>query len=88
MEEAMNNIEELFSAAKDEMEFAHESVGSVYYHEDRVTAEIAVGECLQAFDKFLTDLPTDEMREEVQSKVGMKIKELQMEYESLPEEGG
>ncbi|KAI9275471.1 hypothetical protein BDA99DRAFT_419237, partial [Phascolomyces articulosus] len=86
MEEAMNNIEELFSIAKDEMEYALESVGSVYYHEDRATAEKAVHDCLGAFDKFLMDLPTDEMRNEVQGKVGMKIKELKMEYESLPEE--
>ncbi|KAL1931362.1 hypothetical protein VTP01DRAFT_9504 [Rhizomucor pusillus] len=108
MEEAMNNIEELFSAAKDEvrvinaplflnetnffhvphqMEYAQESVGSVYYHEDRVTAENAVKECLKAFDNFLKDLPSDEMRNEVQAKVGMKLKELKMEFEALPEEG-
>ncbi|KAI8148782.1 hypothetical protein BJV82DRAFT_589621 [Fennellomyces sp. T-0311] len=103
MEEAMNNIEELFSAAKDEvcisqgksfsdsyaikMEFAEEAVGSVYYHEDRATAEKAVTECLEAFDKFLADLPTDEMRNEVRGKVGMKMRELKMEYEALPAEG-
>ncbi|KAG2225020.1 hypothetical protein INT45_003220 [Circinella minor] len=88
MEEDMNNIEELFSIAKDEMEYAQESIGSVYYHEDRVTAENAVNECLEAFNKFLADLPSDEMRNEVQGKVGMKIKKLKMEYDSLPEEGG
>lgn len=70
-----------------QMEYAQESVGSVYYHEDRVTAEKAVHECLHAFDSFLEKLPSDEMRDEVRSKVGMKMKELKMEYEALPEEG-
>ncbi|KAI8368272.1 uncharacterized protein BYT42DRAFT_586008 [Radiomyces spectabilis] len=87
MEAAMNKIEELFAAAKDEMEYAEESQGSVYYHEDRVTAEKAVKDCIDAFDTFLKDLPTDEMRAEVQGKVGMKIKELKMAFEALPEEG-
>lgn len=66
------------------MEYAQESAGSVYYHQDRETAEKAVRECLDAFDEFLNRLPTDEMRNEVQTKVGMKMKELKMEFEALP----
>lgn len=87
VEEAINNIEELFGAAKDEMEFAVESQGSVYYHEDRATAQKAVEECLDAFDKLLEELPDDTARDQVRGKIGMKLRELKMEYESLPEEG-
>ncbi|KAI8886201.1 hypothetical protein K501DRAFT_244405 [Backusella circina FSU 941] len=87
MQSSMNRIEELFSAAKDELEYAEESQGSIYYHEDHATAENAVSECLEAYDTFLKDLPSDDMRNEVQSKVGMKIKELKMAFDSLSPEG-
>lgn len=105
MEKSMNQIEDLFSAAKDEvnkqdtsfkpwhlklykkLEYAEESKGSIYYHEDHATAESAVSECVEAYNTFLKDLPSDDMRNEVQSKVGMKIKELKMAFESLPPEG-
>ncbi|CAO3581906.1 unnamed protein product [Absidia cylindrospora] len=86
MEKAMNDIEELFSTAKDEMEYAEEAHGSVYYHEDHATAKKAVDECLDAYDSFLKDLPTDDMRQEVQGKVGMKLKELKMAFDALPME--
>lgn len=87
MEKSMNKIEELFAAAKDELEYAEESQGSIYYHEDRTTAEKAVQDVLDAYDTFLQDLPSDEMRNEVKTKVGMKIKELKMTFDALPEEG-
>ncbi|KAI9303651.1 hypothetical protein BJ944DRAFT_231981 [Cunninghamella echinulata] len=84
MEKAMNEIEELFGIAKDEMEYAEESHGSVYYQEEYTTAKNAVEECLNAYDTFLKELPTDEMRNEVNGKVGMKLKELKMAFEALP----
>ncbi|KAG0168321.1 hypothetical protein DFQ28_004992 [Apophysomyces sp. BC1034] len=87
VERSMNRIEELFSAAKDEMEYAEESQGSVYYHEDYKTAEKAVKECLEAYDTFLKELPTDEMRNEMKTKVDMKLRELSMAFKALPEEG-
>lgn len=104
MEKSMNQIEELFGAAKDEvkrkfsrsfintnalkqLEYAEESQGSIYYHEDRTTAEKAVQDVLNAYDVFLKELPSDEMRNEVKTKVGMKIKELKMTFDALPEEG-
>ncbi|ORZ26062.1 hypothetical protein BCR42DRAFT_401507 [Absidia repens] len=86
MEKAMNAIEELFGVAKDEMEYAEEAHGSVYYHEDHATAKKAVDECLDAYNSFLKDLPTDDMRQEVQGKVGMKLKELKMAFDALPME--
>lgn len=69
------------------MEYADESQGSVYYHEDRTTAEKAVNDVFKAYDEFLTELPSDEMRDVVKSKVSMKMRELKMLYEALPEEG-
>ncbi|KAG2201644.1 uncharacterized protein EV154DRAFT_477671 [Mucor mucedo] len=87
MEGSMNKIEELFSAAKDELEYADESQGSVYYHEDRTTAEKAVTDVLKAYEDFLTELPSDDMRDVVKSKVGMKMRELKMTFDALPEEG-
>ncbi|KAI8636342.1 hypothetical protein BD408DRAFT_426304 [Parasitella parasitica] len=86
MEESMNRIEELFSAAKDELEFAEESQGTTYYHEDLTTAEKAVSQVLAAYNEFLDTLPSDDMRNEVKTKVGMKMKELKMAFDSLPEE--
>ncbi|KAG2197589.1 hypothetical protein INT46_000863 [Mucor plumbeus] len=87
MEESMNKIEELFSAAKDELEYAEESQGTTYYHEDLSTAEKAVNQVLTAYNDFLDALPSDDMRNEVKTKVGMKMKELKMTFDSLPEEG-
>ncbi|KAF7722847.1 hypothetical protein EC973_002649 [Apophysomyces ossiformis] len=80
----MNHIEELFTAAKDEMEYADESQGSVYYRDDYQTAKKAVKECLEAYEAFLQELPTDEMRNEVRTKTGMKVRELKMAFEALP----
>ncbi|CEP17232.1 hypothetical protein [Parasitella parasitica] len=87
MEDSMNRIEELFSAAKDELEFAEESQGTTYYHEDLTTAGKAVNQVLAAYEEFLDTLPSDDMRNEVKTKVGMKMKELKMAFDSLPEEG-
>lgn len=70
-----------------QIEYAEESQGTTYYHEDLTTAEKAVTDVLTAYDDFLTSLPTDEMRSEVKTKVGMKIKELKMTFDALPEEG-
>ncbi|KAI9266342.1 hypothetical protein EDC94DRAFT_603468 [Helicostylum pulchrum] len=87
IELSMDKIEELFSAAKDELEYADESQGSVYYHEDLTTAEKAVSEVLSEYERFLKELPSDDMRNEVKSKVGMKMRELKMTFDALPEEG-
>ncbi|OBZ87862.1 hypothetical protein A0J61_04083 [Choanephora cucurbitarum] len=87
MEANMNKIEELFSAAKDELEYADESQGTTYYEEDRSTAKKAVDDVLIAYDNFLQDLPSEEMKQEVSTKVGMKIKELKATFEALPEVG-
>lgn len=69
------------------MEYADESQGSVYYHEDRTTAEKAVSDVLVEYNRFLEELPSDEMRNEVKTKVGMKMRELKMTFDALPEEG-
>ncbi|RCH84393.1 hypothetical protein CU097_005533 [Rhizopus azygosporus] len=86
LEESMNHIEELFSVAKDELEYAEESQGTTYYHEERVAAEKAVKEVMSAYDTFLSELPSEEMRKEVETRVGMKMKELQMTFNALPDE--
>ncbi|KAI8096204.1 uncharacterized protein BX664DRAFT_323381 [Halteromyces radiatus] len=86
MEKAMNDIEDLYAAAKDEMEYAEESQGSVYYQEDHGTAKKAVQQCLDAYDTFLKELPTNDMRQEVQGKVGFKLKELKMALDALPQD--
>ncbi|KAI8354652.1 hypothetical protein BD560DRAFT_426714 [Blakeslea trispora] len=87
MEANMNKIEELYSAAKDELEYADESQGTTYYEEDRSTAKKAVDDVLVAYGEFLQDLPSEEMKQEVNIKVGMKIKELKATFEALPEVG-
>lgn len=69
------------------MEYAEESQGTTYYHEDLTTAGKAVDEVMTAYNEFLDSLPSDDMRNEVNSKVGMKMKELKMAFEGLPEEG-
>ncbi|KAI8984358.1 hypothetical protein BDF20DRAFT_859529 [Mycotypha africana] len=86
MEESMNQIEQLYSEAKDEIEYAEDSQGTTYYHEDLATAGKAVDEVFDAYDKFIQSLPTEDMKKEVKQKVDLKMEELKMAFAALPEE--
>ncbi|KAF9902449.1 hypothetical protein EC991_004866 [Linnemannia zychae] len=82
VDKGVQNITDLFMVARDELEYAEEARGSVYYNDDKETARQAVQETLDAYDVLLTDL--DEAQKlDVQRKIGLKIMELKSQLDAL-----
>ncbi|KAF9920062.1 hypothetical protein FBU30_010211 [Linnemannia zychae] len=82
VEKGVQNITDLFMIARDELEYAEEARGSVYYNDDKETARQAVQETLDAFDVLLKDLD-DAQKLDVQRKIGLKILELKSQLDAL-----
>ncbi|KAF9951084.1 hypothetical protein BGZ70_001125 [Mortierella alpina] len=82
IEKGVQNITDLFMVARDELEYADEARGSVYYNDDKETARQAVQECLTAYDELLKDL-NDAQKLDVQRKIGLKIMELKSQLDAL-----
>ncbi|KAF9896356.1 hypothetical protein BX616_007628 [Lobosporangium transversale] len=85
VEKGVQNITDLFMTARDELEYAEEARGTVYYNDDKEAAREAVQECLSTYDELLKDL--DEAQKlDVQRKIGLKIMELKSQLDALNEE--
>ncbi|KAF9186464.1 hypothetical protein BGZ51_001992 [Haplosporangium sp. Z 767] len=82
IEKGVQNITDLFMIARDELEYAEEARGSVYYNDDKETAKEAVQECLSSYDQLLKDLD-DAQKLDVQRKIGLKIMELKSQLDAL-----
>ncbi|KAH7034076.1 hypothetical protein BKA57DRAFT_476481 [Linnemannia elongata] len=82
VDKGVQNITDLFMVARDELEYAEEARGSVYYNDDKETARQAVQETLDAYDVLLTDL-NDAQKLDVQRKIGLKIMELKSQLDAL-----
>lgn len=68
--------------ARDELEYAEEARGTVYYNDDKEGAREAVQECLNTYDNLLKDL-NNEQKLDVQRKIGLKIMELKSQLDAL-----
>ncbi|KAF9399557.1 hypothetical protein BGX21_006012 [Mortierella sp. AD011] len=82
IEKGVQNITDLFMTARDELEYAEEARGTVYYNDDKETAREAVQECLKSYDELLKDLD-DAQKLDVQRKIGLKIMELKSQLDAL-----
>ncbi|KAI8597664.1 hypothetical protein EDD21DRAFT_384857 [Dissophora ornata] len=82
IEKGVQNITDLFMTARDELEYAEEARGTVYYNDDKETAREAVQECLTAYNELLTDL-NEAQKLDVQRKIGLKIMELKSQLDAL-----
>ncbi|KAF9153303.1 hypothetical protein BG015_003682 [Linnemannia schmuckeri] len=82
VDKGVQNITDLFMIARDELEYAEEARGSVYYNDDKETARQAVQETLDAYDVLLKDLD-DAQKLDVQRKIGLKIMELKSQLDAL-----
>ncbi|KAG0010870.1 hypothetical protein BGZ80_001129 [Entomortierella chlamydospora] len=82
IEKGVQNITDLFMTARDELEYAEEARGTVYYNEDKETAREAVQECLTTYEELLKDLD-DAQKLDVQRKIGLKIMELKSQLDAL-----
>ncbi|KAF9114476.1 hypothetical protein BGX27_010706 [Mortierella sp. AM989] len=82
VEKGVQQITDLFMTARDELEYAEEARGTVYYNDDKETARGAVQECLTSYDELLKDLD-DAQKLDVQRKIGLKIMELKSQLDAL-----
>ncbi|KAF9538895.1 hypothetical protein EC957_006042 [Mortierella hygrophila] len=82
VDKGVQNITDLFMVARDELEYAEEARGSVYYNDDKETAREAVQETLDAYNVLLQDLD-DAQKLDVQRKIGLKIMELKSQLDAL-----
>ncbi|KAG0287957.1 hypothetical protein BGZ96_008192 [Linnemannia gamsii] len=82
VDKGVQNITDLFMVARDELEYAEEARGSVYYNDDKETAREAVQETLDAYAVLLKDLD-DAQKLDVQRKIGLKIMELKSQLDAL-----
>ncbi|KAI8354927.1 hypothetical protein B0O80DRAFT_372997, partial [Mortierella sp. GBAus27b] len=82
IDKGVQNITDLFMTARDELEYAEEARGTVYYNDDKEGAREAVQECLNTYDNLLKDL-NNEQKLDVQRKIGLKIMELKSQLDAL-----
>ncbi|KAJ3189229.1 hypothetical protein HDU85_002854 [Gaertneriomyces sp. JEL0708] len=84
----VENISELFAAARDELEYAEEAKGTTYYNEDRQTAQKAVEDTLAAYAQLKARLSTDAERKDVERRIGLRMAELRAQLDALTEADG
>ncbi|KAJ2359243.1 hypothetical protein IWW50_006229 [Coemansia erecta] len=82
LDKEIEEITDLATVAKDEMDFALESRNSVYYNDDKQTAHEAVDQMTEAYTSLLGRL-SDADRRSIETRIGMKIKEIQSAYEIM-----
>ncbi|KAI8806201.1 hypothetical protein BJ742DRAFT_774451 [Cladochytrium replicatum] len=71
---------------KTKLEYARDSHGSIYFHDDFEAAKKSVSEALESYASLLESMPTPGEREEVNRRVGLKIAELKAQLEELENE--
>ncbi|KAJ2725110.1 hypothetical protein GGI07_001480 [Coemansia sp. Benny D115] len=82
LDKEIEAITDLAATAKDEMDFAEESRNSVYYNEDKQAAHEAVDRMSIAYKNLLERLSEGD-RKTIETRIGMRIKEIQSAYEIM-----
>ncbi len=73
----VETINEKFTEARDELEYAKEEVGTVYYNEAAQEARAVVEATLSMFSGLLDKLQEDE-KQKLQRSMGMKMEQLKV----------
>ncbi|KAL6716661.1 hypothetical protein ACLMJK_006229 [Lecanora helva] len=83
VDEKIEEIQELYATAKDEFEIASEETEkkTVYAADDRAAAQDELAKLKEAFEKAVTE----EGGEEVRTRVGGRIRELERAVEAMEE---
>jgi hypothetical protein len=82
----VDEINERFAVARDEIELALESVGTTYFN-DEATEALSIGrDVIQRYESLLSAVPTDK-RSELQRSLGLKMGQLKAELENLKNAG-
>ncbi|KAG0790661.1 hypothetical protein G6F22_006351 [Rhizopus arrhizus] len=75
---------EIYQLALDELNYAEDSRGSLYYSGDRVAAKEAIEHCVEAYQLILEQSVTLEQQDKLKSTIGIKISQLVNKFDSLP----
>lgn len=75
-------MNDLFAAARDEIEYAKEEAETVYFNDQLKDAKAAVDACLGRWQALLGSLGEEE-RGRVMRSMGLKISQLQAEYDEV-----
>ncbi|KAG1452590.1 hypothetical protein G6F56_007775 [Rhizopus delemar] len=80
-----NKVLEMYQLALDELNYAQDSRGSLYYSGDLVAAEEAIVNYTDSY-KFLLEQCSPEQQEELQITLGSKLNQLSDKLKSLPQQ--
>lgn len=76
-------INEKFVEAREEIEYALEEEGTVYFEEEVTMAREIADDALKMWRELIDDLPDDAQRTELQRSMGMKMEQLKAESQLL-----
>lgn len=85
--EQLERLQQLYTLAVDELNYAEDSQGSSYYSGDLITAREALDDCANTFMHLLTQITDVLTREGLQSSMTPKLLSLQKRLDALPEAG-
>lgn len=80
----LDEINDLFSQARDEIQFAQGDAGTTYFNESYDDAKSMVDDCISKFNNLLSRL-SDEEKGKVQRAMGLKMEQLKAELSVLDE---
>ncbi|KAJ3092185.1 hypothetical protein HK102_010004 [Quaeritorhiza haematococci] len=83
LDQKIEKIADMFSEARDELEYAEESKGTTYYNEDKKAAQKAVEDCLAYFEAAKQQCATDAEQEDLQRRIGLRMHELRAQLDAL-----
>ena len=76
-------INEKFVEAREEIEYALEEEGTVYFEEEVTMAREIADDALKMWRELIADLSDDAQRTELQRSMGMKMEQLKAESQLL-----
>jgi hypothetical protein len=79
----VDDVNDKFTEAREEIDCAMESAGSTYFNDDAEYARECVKSTLEAYDALLESLENDEARASTRRSMGMKMEQLKGELARL-----
>ncbi|KAJ3160655.1 hypothetical protein HDU86_000414 [Geranomyces michiganensis] len=86
VDKEISAIAEMFTIAREELEYVTESKGTTYYNDDKEAAQQAVEETIAAYESLKARLPSDVERGDLQRRLGLRILELKAQLDALTAE--
>ncbi|KAH8555421.1 hypothetical protein BGW37DRAFT_463648 [Umbelopsis sp. PMI_123] len=84
LNESVNNFHKLYIHAVDELAYAQESYGSIYYTNDRDAALEATRNCIDALASWREQGKGNKQTEIIYDAMKSQVRELQRQCEALP----